>query len=224
MPTPAMLSRIHAPNRMPPSSQTTGLAVTSSVFPSRCTVSSAAVSPFSASMACKCSVERIFSPLKVSRISPSFRPHSLAGERVSSVPCTGDTDTTSTPSAKSLMPTALPTGINCRPSSAHVRCHPNDRASTIASSTAAPRRTPRLACVSCIGSPLIFCFRRRRHHYFAPQPPVSSALNSARHGNRPARLSRRRFCAAGKIFRSEAPAFRTPPPFFSVAAPPTPML
>ena len=30
------------------------------------------------------------------------------------------------------MPTALPTGINCRPSSAHVRCHPNDRASTIA--------------------------------------------------------------------------------------------
>ena len=68
--------------------------------------------------------------------------------------------------------------------------------------SAPPHASPCLRFMHRITS--YFCFRRRRHHYFAPQPPVSSALNSARHGNRPARLSRRRFCAAGKIFRSEA--------------------
>lgn len=112
-----------------------------------------------------------------------------------------------------MMPTALPTGINCRSSSAHVRCHPSDRASTIASSTAAPRRTPRLACVSCIGSPLIFCF-------LSPATPLLCAaaagfigVKFARLATSPARLSRRRFCAAGKIFRSEAPALGHLPRF-----------
>ena len=104
-----MLSRVQAPSRQEPSSPCTGAAVTFRVLPSRRRPMAAGCPPVACSRACRSSVEVTFSPLQLTIRSPSRMPQSRAGQGSVS-----EVDTTSTPSAKSLMPTAFPTGIKVR--------------------------------------------------------------------------------------------------------------
>ena len=79
-------------------------------------------------------------------------PQSRAGQGSVS-----EVDTTSTPSAKSLMPTAFPTGIKVR-WSAHTVWQHRAPVSSTASSHAAGLRMRRFFCVSYMRSPLFLNF------------------------------------------------------------------
>ena len=134
---PAMLSRIHAPSCHVPSSVCTGQAVMDNVRCPRCTDSASGSPAVACSISCTCSVEEMRWPSMAVMMSPSRRPHWRAGQSPFSA-----RPTTSTPSAKSLMPTAFPKGITVFSSAGEAQacCQHSESANTAASSHPALRR------------------------------------------------------------------------------------
>ena len=151
-----MLSRIHAPSRHTPSPQSTGSACIVSSWPPRRTCSSSVSPAPCCSSSCSCSVLRSSDPAALTMTSPSFSPQLFAGDFSPLSPVTADRSTTSTPLEKSLMPTALPSGITCfSPSAAQAGARLRDSASKIARKNAAGRRPRGLVFASYIRSPLM---------------------------------------------------------------------
>ena len=175
-----MLSRIHAPSCHAPSAPCVGTAVTRRSLLPRRMVSARGSQPLSCRTWRTCSVEVILASPMVRIRSPSFRPQSRAGQGPSS-----DRPTTSAPSAKSLMPTALPSGITVRASGAAQTCwKQRDRVNTRASSLAVLLRRLPAGCVSRSSykrlTPLWNC--RRRQRYFVPERGEAYGVNSGRIG------------------------------------------
>ena len=143
---PAMLSRIHAPSCQAPPAPGRAQADSASVELPRRTVRVVSCPAASASRDCTCSVESMAVPSMAVMMSPCRRPQVRAGVSPSARP------TTSTPAAKSLMPTALPRGITVRSAEtagdAHADWAHSERENTAASSHAARRRAAGICRVS----------------------------------------------------------------------------
>ena len=168
-----MLSRIHAPRRHTPSCPFFGQTASFTSRPPRRTPKAASRSPFSARSDCRCSVEPMVTSFIVKIRSPAFMPPFFAGE---TVPSFSESPTTSTPSAKSFTPIALPTGTSSCVSppgsgalTAPAGTSRAESAKTNAAQAAAPCRLLRFRRLSSIPSPLLFKRKSFPFEIFLPR-------------------------------------------------------
>ena len=154
-----MESRSQAPSRYVPLLSCTACAFRETVFPFRSTCSFMAAPAAVRTAACTSSTVSTSFPFSVSMMSPVFRPQRLAGEARPLCVSISARPTTSTPSEKSLIPTARPEGTTtflprdtqgCALSAFHAAPAPTGNRTATVSSTAKNR-------IPAVSSPPAVC-------------------------------------------------------------------